>query len=260
MYVDQGTQLKALEHAELSIRDLTMQVVDSLGIRVHVSNAKSHEEQGRVERKIRAVRETLEKTGVKTTSPMTVTQWDCVFAKVANTIDDLPLARGDSSNVSNIGYEIITANRLKLGRNNNRSMEGPGVRFDKSQQFSRILERNREIYQCWYQLFIDNIHNLAVKPPKWSTNSRKPVYNDIVLFTFNDSGYSKSNITWKLGRISEASERKVQITFLGNSSLKGPSKMHTVERNPRDVSILFSVGDFNINTQDHLNNLINGGL
>ena len=260
VYVDQGTQLKALEHAELSIRDLTMQVVDSLGIRVHVSNAKSHEERGRVERKIRAVRETLEKTGVKTTSPMTVTQWDCVFAKVANTIDDLPLARGDSSNVSNIGYEIITANRLKLGRNNNRSMEGPGVRFDKSQQFSRILERNREIYQCWYQLFIDNIHNLAVKPPKWSTNSRKPVYNDIVLFTFNDSGYSKSNITWKLGRISEASERKVQITFLGNSSLKGPSKMHTVERNPRDVSILFSVGDFNINTQDHLNNLINGGL
>ena len=148
VYVDQGTQLKALEHAKLSIRDLTIQVVDSLGIRIHIYNAKSHEERGRVERKIRSIRETLERTGIKTTSPMTVLQWDCLFAKVANTIDDLPLARGDTSNVSNLGYEIITANRLKMGRNNNRSLEGPGVRFEKSQQFSRILERNREIYQC----------------------------------------------------------------------------------------------------------------
>ena len=46
LYVDQGTQLKALEHAKLSIRDLTMQVVDSLGIRIHISNAESHEDRG----------------------------------------------------------------------------------------------------------------------------------------------------------------------------------------------------------------------
>ena len=56
--------MKALEHAKFSVRDLTMQVVDSLGKRVHVSNAESHEERGRVEPKIRAIRETLEKTGV----------------------------------------------------------------------------------------------------------------------------------------------------------------------------------------------------
>ena len=260
LYVDQGTQLKALEFATFSIRDLTMQVIDSLGVRVHVSNAKSHEERGRVERKIRAIRETLERTGIKTTSPMTVTQWDCVFAKVANTIDDLPLARGDSSNVTNLGFEIITANRLKMGRNNNRSLEGSGVIFDKTPQFSAILRRNREIYQSWYQLFIDNIHNLSVKPPKWSVNSRKPVHNDIVLFTFNDSGYSKGSITWKLGRIVEASDRKVRITYAGKPNKSGITKMITLERNPRDVSILFSVGDFTINTQDHFNNVVNKEL
>ena len=142
-----------------------------------------------------------------------------------------------------------------MGRNNNRSLEGPGVRFEKSQQFSRILERNREIYQCWYQVFIDQIHNLSIKPSKWSVNSRNPVNNDIVLFTFNDSGYSKDNITWKLGRVVEASARKVKITFLGRISKSGESKMHTLERSPRDVSILFSTGEFTINTQDHFNHV-----
>ena len=71
MFIDQGTQLKAMSQALFSVRDLQMQVIDSLGIRLQVSNAKSHEDRGRVERKIRTVRETLEKTGVKTSSPKT---------------------------------------------------------------------------------------------------------------------------------------------------------------------------------------------
>ena len=61
MFIDQGTQLKAMAQAAFSVRDLQSQVIDSLGIRVHVSN-ESHEERGRVERKIRTIRETLEKT------------------------------------------------------------------------------------------------------------------------------------------------------------------------------------------------------
>ena len=49
-YIDQGTQLKALEHAKFFIKDLGAQ--DSLGIRrIIVSNAISHEERGHVERK-----------------------------------------------------------------------------------------------------------------------------------------------------------------------------------------------------------------
>ena len=257
MFIDQGTQLKAMDQALFSVRDLQMQVIDSLGIRLQVSNAKSHEERGRVERKIRTIRETLEKTGVKTSDPKTPLQWDCIFAKIANTLDDLPMARGDSSNVSNLGFEIITPNRLKMGRNNNRSLEGSGFKFEKSQKFSRILERNRETYQVWFQLFIDNIHNLAMKPNKWNNNSRMPIVEDIVLFVYTDAGYSKENISWKLGRVIEVSERKVKLIFLSKTSKSGKPIMHQLERNPRDVSILFSVGDFSINTQDHFNHVIN---
>ena len=46
VYIDQGTQLKALEHAKFSIKDLGAQVDDALGIRIIASNAKSQEESG----------------------------------------------------------------------------------------------------------------------------------------------------------------------------------------------------------------------
>ena len=88
-YIDQGTQLKALENAKFSIKDLETQMDDSLGIKIIVSNAKAHEERGRVERKIRTLRNTLERLGVRANHSRTTLQWDYLFTKIANSIDDL---------------------------------------------------------------------------------------------------------------------------------------------------------------------------
>ena len=74
LFIDNLTQLKALEHTRSSVRDLDSQVSNSLGIRVHVFIAKSHEEKGKVERKIRTLREMLEKLGVDETHPLTSIQ------------------------------------------------------------------------------------------------------------------------------------------------------------------------------------------
>ena len=75
VYVDNGTQLKALQYEKFSIRDLETQVQDNLGIKIIVSSAKAHSEQGRVEWRTRVLRETMEKLGVDTAVPMTSLQW-----------------------------------------------------------------------------------------------------------------------------------------------------------------------------------------
>ena len=85
---------------------------DSLGIKVVLSTAKAHSERAQIELMIRSLRESLEKMGVNTNHPQTVLQWETLFAKIANTIDNLPMAKGDTSKSSNLGYEIITPNRL----------------------------------------------------------------------------------------------------------------------------------------------------
>ena len=165
--MDNGTQLKALQYAKFSLRDMETQVQDHLGIKIIVSNTKAHSEQGRVEKRIRALRESLEKLGVNTTVPMTCMQWYTLFSRISNTLDNLPIARGDTSNESVLGYEIITPNCLKLGRNNSRSLEGNGIDLEMSSNFTKILDHNCSIYQQWYQTFIDNVHLLNLRPNKW---------------------------------------------------------------------------------------------
>ena len=93
-----------------------------MGIKIIVSIAKAHSERGRVERRIRALRESLKKLQVNTMVPMMCMQWDMLFSRVSNALDNLPIARGDNSNGTALGNEIITPNRLKMGRNNARSL------------------------------------------------------------------------------------------------------------------------------------------
>merc|ERR1711911_92800 len=42
VFIDNGSQLKALKHAKFSILDADLQLQDALGLRLTVSNAKSH--------------------------------------------------------------------------------------------------------------------------------------------------------------------------------------------------------------------------
>ena len=111
------------------------------------------------------------------------------------------MAKENTSNASNLGYEIITPNRSKLGRNNYRSLEGSGIKLNMASNLIAPLERNRELYCEWYGIFIENIHMLDLRPNKGSKNSRIPVLEDIVLFVFNDSEYGKGGMDWRLGKI-----------------------------------------------------------
>ena len=140
----------ALKDMDFSIRDVDAEVYRSMGIRVHDSTAKSHVERGRVEWKIRSIREMLERVGIKATDPMTSIQWETTCAKISSALNDLPLAHGDSSNTNNLGFEILSPNRLLLGRNNFRSLEGIGIDLINSQIPTEILDRNKDISTLWY--------------------------------------------------------------------------------------------------------------
>ena len=74
IYTDNGTQLKALKHSSMSLKDVHPQVQDSQGIKVVFSTTKAHSERKRVECKIRSLQQSLEKMGVNTNHPQTVLQ------------------------------------------------------------------------------------------------------------------------------------------------------------------------------------------
>ena len=135
-----------------------------------------------MERRIRVLRETLEKLGVDTSANDLPPMGHAIPQDIQ--YNNLPIARGYTSKEINLGYEIITPNRLKLGRNNFRSLEGNGIELQMLSNFTKILDRNHSIYQQWYKLFINNIHYLNLHPNKWLKSSRLTVVSDIVNLCF----------------------------------------------------------------------------
>ena len=250
VYVDQGTQLMALDKLQFSLRDLNTHLQDSIGMTVIPSTAKSHEERGRVERKIRSIREMLEKVSTKAEITMTAIEWETLFSKLANELDNLPMAKGGTSTTNDLGWQIITANRLKLGRNNSRSLEGPMYLSAKVGP-DQMLKRQQDIQAYWYQLMLDRLHHLIPQPNKWRKTDEVKL-NDICMFIYNDNPALKNDV-WKLGKITNISKnrRKLTIQFPTFRANGTPGEPHSMVRCPRDVCLLFSSDDANLNSFEY---------
>ena len=195
----------------------------------------------------------LEKHNIDARIPLTSLEWETIFAKMANAMDDLPIAKGNSSNVSNPDFELLTPNRLKLGRNNFRS---PHIdsRIKDSSIPSDLLEKNRKIMSTFFQVLIDNLHHFQVKPAKWNTTSlRLPKIDDVIIFKYNESN---SSIDWKVGRVVKVEPRKVSIMYSLKTDEKKVPTMKFVTRSYRDIVILLSEDEIYPNSREYFDNII----
>jgi hypothetical protein len=234
VFVDAGTQLEKLQDTSFSLRAIEGWSSTGSTFSVTVATPKAHQQQGRVEAKIRVLRDMLQTFSDTSELCNTVIGWETVFARISNHVDNLPIARGTSSAPNDLGWEIITPNRLKLGRNNFRQLDGE-IELSGSPQ--SMLERNRLLTERWYQLFIDRIPLLIPKPEKPLGQSLKP--GDVVLFVFQDPGIPKM-WQWKLGLIeSQRSRSTYEIRYVLNPG--GPHKF--VCRDLRHITVISRVDE-----------------
>jgi len=127
---------------------------------------------------------------------LSVIQWETVSSEIANSINDLPLAlQGIVSDFDTM--DLITPNRLKLGRNNDRSPTSP---LTLSKSFSKIIETNQQIYDTWFDNWLINHVPKVIHQPKWFTQDRDLMVGDVVLFLKNDSLLSS---TYHYGMVQE---------------------------------------------------------
>ena len=107
---------------------------------------------------------------------------------------------------TDLGWDIIAPNRLKIGRNSHKNLDDPIVLEDCPQT---QLDRTNEIFTAWYRIYLSRLHLLVPKSEK--VQDRQVRVNDIVLFVFQDAAIPKLGI-WKLGRVVEnMSKRTVKI-------------------------------------------------
>ena len=212
IFVDPGSQLHKLNDASFDLRDINHYLFRSMRFKVTTSTPKAHQAQGRVERRIRLVRDMLQRLFDTTEHCNTILGWETIFARISSQVDDVPIARGSDTAPTDLGWEIITPNRLKLGRNNFRSLEGEIV-LDFCPQSQ--LDRNREIMQEWHSIFMDRLQLLVPRSSK--VDGRDTEVGDIVLFVFADGGVKRDN-QWKLGKVIElvsGTTAKIQYSLAG---------------------------------------------
>ena len=136
---------------------------------------------GLVERKIREVKKSIEKS--VSNQKLSIMQWETFASRAANSINDLPLGIRDYDGDLQ-SLDIITPNRLKLGRNNNRSPTGE---FKLSDNSSKLIQQNQEVFDSWFELWlVSHVQGLIAKP-KWFKSDINLEKGDVVLFTKQDS-------------------------------------------------------------------------
>ena len=146
------------------------------GVEFEPCPVNAHYMHGKVERKIRQVRETFAKH--LQNHRLSLIQWETLGYQVSNTINNLPIASGKATK----GLEhldLITPNRLLLGRNNSRSPVGT---VSVTEDVGKILTQNKDIFQVWYKAWLTSCVPQLMQHPKWFKSDIDPKVGDIVLF------------------------------------------------------------------------------
>ena len=177
LLADSGSQLvSGCENMSISMCDVGGKLNREYGIAFEVCPVGGHNFHGRVERKIRTVKESLRK-GVQN-ARLSVLEWETLCAEIANSVNNLPVVIGnETEDLENL--DLITPNRLKLGRNNSRSPVGIIEITDK---IDRILQLHSDIFDSWWEAWLTSAVPKLVAQPIWFKNDEDIKIGDAVLF------------------------------------------------------------------------------
>ena len=106
----------------LSFSDIKGRLSVEYGVNCEPCPVGAHYVNGKVERKIQQVQKSMEKVLVN--RRLSVLQWESLVQQISNSINNLPIGLSHYNNdLENL--DLITPNRLLLGRNNSRSPAEP---------------------------------------------------------------------------------------------------------------------------------------
>ena len=126
-----------------------------------------------------------------------ILDWETMFTYISNFFNNLPMARlSKNRSLTTDLNEIVTLNRLLLGRNNQRSPTFVAEFKTGGQQYDERLLRNSTINHTWYELLLKMVPDLVFRP-KWFDNTiHKPQVGDYVFFRHNESTMGPEHHVW----------------------------------------------------------------
>ena len=237
---DEGSQLvKGCNVMTLEFFDIKHKLHQEFGVDFETCPVGAHYQHGRVERKIKHVQESFLKVADK--KRLSLLQWETLGDQVANSVNNQPIAVGNIvEDVENL--DILTPNRLLLGRNNGRSPTG---NLQATSDPRKIIQTNNEIFKSWFECWLISYIPTLIQQPKWFNSDRDVKAGDVILFLKSDKefdkqyqyGLVKTAIVGRDGKV-----REVDIEYQNhNESVK-----RRTLRGTRDIVVIHPVDEIGI--------------
>ena len=127
-----------------------------------------------------------------------------------------------------------------------------------SANLTNLLARNQQIYDTWYQMYIDSIHLFALRPSLWPHTDKFPEVGDVVIFVHKEDVLAgRKGAEWKLAKVVQVEERRIEVEYCVGVKKTGDVSKRKVWRNPRDVAILLTPEELAINSKNYFSRLTN---
>jgi hypothetical protein len=244
LVLDNQSSFTTLCNMKISFKDLRGLLYEDQKVILDFSTPLAHNEHGRVEAKVRALKEYLEKAS-ETGKRHTLIEWECVGMHVASMINGLPICVNQDDRTSLGELSFITPNHFLIGRNNNRAPE-MFVKIEDDPR--RALERLAELNTMLYDLLGDYVHRFI--PGRRYTDENGPDIDDVVLFISKEAERTR-NIRYKFGRIIgtgiDGRANKVKIQYRNASE----AIFRTADRNVKDLVLIKGIDEIDFNSESH---------
>ena len=116
---------------------------------------------------------------------LSLLQWETLGQQIANSINNLPIGIGNKvADLENL--DLLTPNRLLLGRNNSK---GPTAPLVISQDVKKIVQTNCDIFKAWFKSWLISYVPTLMDAPIWFRNDRNISEGDVVLFSKSEKDF-----------------------------------------------------------------------
>ena len=242
---DEGSQLvKGCQDLIISFSDIRHKISVEYGVEFKTCPVGAHYVHGKVERKIQEIKRSITKT--IRNNRLSVLQWETLGQQIANSINNMPICLGNKIELLE-NLDILTPNRLILGRNNNRNPTAP---LEISNDFRRIIEGNNDIFTVWFREWLISFVPKLIEKPKWFVSEQNIGIGDVVLFLKSEQEFDRQyqyGIITKTVISRDGVVRVVEIEYQNH----GENVKRTTKRGVRDLVIIHTIDEIGISRELH---------
>ena len=138
--------------------------------------------------------------------------------------------------------DLITPNRLRLGRNNERSPVGP---LNVTCNLSDFLRDNKRIFNSWFESWLVSCVPQLIKQPKWFNSDFNLSEGDVVLFLKEEASLVGRYQYGMVEEVEKGRDGKVRVAHVKyqNSNENVPRK---IRRAVRELIVIHPINELSL--------------